>query len=84
MSRDGQNVEHFHLFVPTHRRLNVGEETIPGNMKNLLTNNFKGECVSILSADMEWMNSADADDTEVNIGYMPQMELRVVSKSQEK
>ena len=42
------------------------------------------ECLSILSVDMEWMNSADADDTEVNIGYMPQMELRVISKSQEK
>ena len=33
MSRDGRNLEHFHLFVPTHRRLNVGEETLPGNLE---------------------------------------------------
>ncbi|RUS70570.1 hypothetical protein EGW08_021669, partial [Elysia chlorotica] len=54
MARDGSSVEHFHLYVPAERNLNV---------------------------DMEWLMENAEDGMEVDIGYMPVMELTSQGRS---
>uniref|UniRef100_A0A914BHM6 EF-hand domain-containing protein n=1 Tax=Patiria miniata TaxID=46514 RepID=A0A914BHM6_PATMI len=55
IKRDSSHIEHFHLYVPSNKSLNV---------------------------DMEWMNGPmENENMEVDIGYMPQMELTVSSPS---
>ncbi|GFN82921.1 selenoprotein n [Plakobranchus ocellatus] len=48
IARDGSSIEHFHLYVPTKRGLNV---------------------------DMEWLMEDNSEGMEVDIGFMPMMEL---------
>lgn len=55
ISRDGSHIQHFHMYVPTDKRLNI---------------------------DMEWLNGPETDENmEVDIGFMPQMEIKISSPS---
>lgn len=55
VTRDQKKIIHFHMYVPTEKRLNV---------------------------DMEWLNGPlEGENMEVDIGFMPQMEVTITAPS---